>query len=268
MRIFDRKFMQYQLAYGIYYNLSSRFLFISMIFTAISFFTENLLYLLTIPFLYIYGYLRLQYLLNAKDAYYEKRMEKQYKFYEKKNLKAQGQVSYQLEKILFAVELDKISPEEAIEDVEAILEVRPKLKRVIKGILLSLYIIQWEEGKIGEIPEDLIHNMNEVLKEEENPNALVDYVRMSIRLEEYDLAIQFIERAEEKKKIYKRQRLPVLKSIYKVLETSLPYYKAIAYFKIGEKEKAQEQLNKAVSKSKSKKLKEQERQEAKNLGII
>ncbi|MCR1899377.1 hypothetical protein NSA47_10315 [Irregularibacter muris] len=267
MRIFDRKFMQYQLAYGIWYNLSSRFLFVGMIFAVISFFSDSILYLLAIPMLYIYGYFRLQYLLNAKDSVYEKRMEKQYKFYERKNLKAQGQVTYQIEKLLFAVELGKIEAKQAIEDVKEILEIRPKLQRIIKGILLSLYLVAKEEDNT-EIPQDLIDNLHEVLKEEENPNALVDHVRMALKLEKYDLAIKLIEKAEERKKIYKKQRIPVYRSMYKVLQVSLPYYKTIAYFKSGEKEKALDQLELTLRRAQSQKLRKEIKQEVEGMGII
>ena len=259
--------MQYQLAYGIWYNLSSRFLFVGMIFAVISFFSDSILYLSAIPILYIYGYLRLQYLLNASDRVYEKRMEKQYGFYEKKNLKAQGQVTYQIEKILFAVELGKIETQQAIEDVKEILQVRPKLQRVIKGILLSLYLVAREEDST-EVPQDLIDSLHQALEEEENPNALVDYVRMALKLEKYDLVIKLIDKAEDRKKIYRKQRIPVYRSIYKVLQASLPYYKAIAYFHSGEQEKAQEQLQLALKRAQSQKLRKEIKLEAEGMGMI
>src|SRR5690554_2555477 len=108
MRVFDRKFLQYQLAYGVWFNLRARFSFLAMILVAITFFTNNLTYLYLIPLMYIYRYGRLIYLFNISDEKFNGRMERQYRYYQKKNIKAQGKYAFQLEKILFAVELNKL----------------------------------------------------------------------------------------------------------------------------------------------------------------
>src|SRR5699024_7601041 len=136
MRIFDRKFLQYQLAYGVWFNLKSRLILAVIIFAAFAFFTTELSYLAIILFFYIYAYFRLQYLFKASDEKFNKRMEKQYKYYERQNAKAQGKPAFQLEKILFAVEMEKISAQEGIKDINEILKIRPKMSKIARGMLL------------------------------------------------------------------------------------------------------------------------------------
>ena len=118
VRVFDRKFFQYQTAYTEWYNLNVRFLFIIFILIVITFFTSNLVYLYIAPLLYIYGYSRWIYLLNMSDEKFIQKIEKQYRFYLKKNAKAKGEYAFQLEKILFAVEIEKINVKQAISEIE------------------------------------------------------------------------------------------------------------------------------------------------------
>ncbi len=254
MRIFDRKFLQYQLAYGVWYNLKARFLFIVISLGVVTFFTYNLTYLYLIPLMFIYGYGRLIYLFNVSDEKFHKRMEKQYQYYQKKNYKAQGKYAFQLEKILFAVELDKLSVEDAINDIKELLATRPKMKKMANGVLLSIYLVGKKEGTIKEVPSELIKHLDFVLENEENPNALLDYVRLAIKIGNNDLAIRLLERAEVKNQLYKKQRYPVLRSIYKTTEVAIPYYKSIALQNKKENDEAKTQLDLAIKTSKSKKL--------------
>lgn len=263
MRIFDRKFLQYQLAYGVWYNLKARFLFIAISLVVVTFFTYNLTYLYLVPLMYIYGYGRLIYLFNVSDEKFHKRMERQYEFYQKKNNKAQGKYAFQLEKILFAVELNKLSVKDAIEDIKELLSTRPKVEKMANGVLLSIYLVGKKEGNIKEIPQELIKHLDFALENEENPNALLDYVRLALKLGNNDLAISLLERAEVKNQLYKKQRYPVLRSIYKTTEVATPYYKYIALYNKGEKEEAKTQLDLAINTSKSKKLKSDMQKEEK-----
>src|SRR5690554_6951468 len=228
MRIFDRKFLQYQLAYGVWFNKKTRYIFLAMLLVVITFFTNNLTYLYLIPLMYIYGYGRLIYLFNISDEKFNKRMERQYQYYQKKNIKAQGKYAFQLEKILFAVDLNKLSVEEAISNIRELLSIRPKMKKMANGVLLSVHLVGKQEGSIKEIPQELIEHLDFVLENEENPNALLDYVRLALKLGKNDLALSLLKRAEVKNQLYKKQRYPVLRSIYKTTEVAIPYYRYIA----------------------------------------
>ncbi len=264
MRIFDRKFMQYQLAFSIWYNLNARYLFISMVFIAVAFFSNNYFYLISIPILYGYGYFRFQALLNAKDKNLIRRMERQYRYYQRKNEKSQGKHAYQLEKILFAVELEKIGIEEAIGNIKELLKIRPKMEKAAKGVLLSLYIIGKQEGSISEIPDNLIQHLDLVIEKEDNPNAIFDFVRMALKLEDYELALKLLDKAEEKSQDYKKHRHPIVKSIYQTSLVAIPYYRSIAKGKLKDGNGAQEQLDIAIKNAKSKKLKNLMLEESRN----
>ena len=91
--------------------------------------TRNLIYIAVVPFIYLLGYGKLKYLFNLSDEGFYKRMEKQLEFYRKKNEKSRGEYVFQMEKILFEVELKKLKVKKAIRNIEELLSVRPNMKR-------------------------------------------------------------------------------------------------------------------------------------------
>ena len=254
MRIFDRRFLQYQLAYSTWYNFKVKAAFLTIILGIVTFFTNNLIYIYVVPLIYFYGYGRLLYLFNLKDEGFYKRMEKQLEFYRKKGDKAQGQYVFQLEKILFEVELEKLSVKEALKNIDELLSVRPKMKKQARGILLSIYLVGKEEGTIENIPEEYIKHLDGILENEENPNALLDYARIALKLNDNQLAIKLLAKAREKNALYRKQRHPVYRSIYNTLQVAIPYYLYLALNNIGEEERAKMELEFATRISKSRKL--------------
>lgn len=267
VRIFDRKFFQYQTAYTEWYNLNTRFIFIILLLAAITFFTDDLVYVFAIPLLYAYGFIRRMFLFNMSDEKFIKKIEKQYEDYLRKNEKAQGQYAFQLEKILFAVELEKFSVKKALSDVDALLATRPKMREQANGLLLSIYLVGKQEGVIKKIPLEYIEHFDFIKNNEEDPNVLIDYVRLALKLGKNDLALTLLEKAEERKELYKKLTQPIQRSIYKTLQVTIPYYKAMAYFAEGKKQKGNEQLERAIKASKSNKLTRQ-LQEKEKISIL
>lgn len=199
MRIFDRKFMQYQLAYGTWYNLYTRFLLPAMILAVIAFFAKNLLYLSFIVFLYGYAFFRLYQIFQMSDEKFNQKLEKQFQYYERQNEKGHGKYAFQLEKITFAVEMKKIGIKQAIDEIREIIRIYPKIARGARGILLNIYLVGKKEETIDEIPKHLIDHLEREWEKEDSPNALLDYVRMALKLEKYSLALEILDKAEEEK---------------------------------------------------------------------
>lgn len=260
--------MQYQLAYGTWYNLHTRFLLLAMILAVFAFFSENPLYLAFIVLIYLYAFFRLYQIFNMKDEKFHQRLEKQLKYYERQNQKSPNEYAFQLEKIVLEVEMKRLSVEQAITKIHKIMKNHPKMAKGAQGVLLSIYLVGKEEGSIQDIPQQLIDYLEQAWKKEDSPNALLDYVRMALKLEKYDLTLDILEKTQEENIPYKRIRSPIARSIYKAVEVSILYYRALAYSGKGEKEQGKVQMERAIKFSKSRKLREQMQQEGKNLGIL
>ena len=254
MRIFDRRFLQYQLAFSNWYNFKVRALFLTFILGIVTLSTRNLIYIAVVPFIYLLGYGKLKYLFNLSDEGFYKRMEKQLEFYRKKNEKSRGEYVFQMEKILFEVELKKLKVKKAIRNIEELLSVRPNMKRKANGILLSIYLVGKEEGSIKEIPEEYIKHLDEMAEKEESPATLIDYTRAAIKLNNNQLAVKLANKAWEKNKLFKKQRHPIYRSIYNTILVAAPYYLSLALKNLGEEERAKKELEFAMRISRSKKL--------------
>ncbi|RBP44126.1 hypothetical protein [Garciella nitratireducens] len=269
MRIFDRKFMQYQLAYGTWYKLHTRFFLLVIILVLTIFFTKNFIYLFFIIFLYAYIFLRTYQMFQMSDEKFNKKLEKQFQcYYEQKNEKMINSYAFKLEKIAFAVEIKKMEVKKAIDEIYKIIKDYPKIVKGAKGILLNIYLVGKQEGITDEIPKHLIEHLEKEWKNQDDLNILLDFARMALKLEKYDLVLEILNKTEKEMRFYRFMRNPISRSMYKTAQVAIPYYRMIADIKMGNIEQAKKELLKAMKCSKSKKLEREMKETGEKLGIL
>lgn len=257
MKIFDRRFLQYQMASLKHNKYKNKVLYPNIIlFITALFYRDNIPILLlclgAIGVLIGYGYFRFNSETNRNDEGFREIIEKKYYEYEKAASKKNADIGIVLQKIAFSVELDKMSPDDAIKQIQDIIKTKPDIKRFANNIILSLYSYKYKDK--NKIPHEYIDYLDRIAKTEKNVNVLVDCIKTCISIEEYNRAFSLISKAEEELVKIKKIRKPAYNAIYRTTIVAVPYYKGLTYKHMGNKKKAKESLEEALKKCKSKKL--------------
>lgn len=258
MKIFDRRFLQYQLAALKHNKYKNRVLYPNIfILVGAVYFRNNipimLVCILAAASLIGFGYYRFHREADASDKDFEILMKKKYDEYEKASHNKNAQTAIILQKIMFAVELDEMNADEAIEEILEIIKLKPEVKKITNHLLLSLYAHKYKEDK-SKIPQEYLDYIDRAQKNESNINILVDCIKTCISMGEYGRAISLGDRGEKELAKVKKIRKPAFNAIYRTNIISLPYYQGTAYKNQGNKKKAKEYFDKALKNCKSKKL--------------
>lgn len=257
MKIFDRKFLQYQLA-ALKHNKYKNFVLYPniVLIVAALYFRENIPILLgcilIVAGLIGFGYYRFNGEANARDEVFEKLIKKKYKQFENAAKRNNAKTGIILQKIVFAVELDEMTVDEALEEIQKMISSKPETKKTTKHIILSLYSYKYKDK--NKIPQEYIDYLDKVQKNESNINILVDCIKTCISIGDYNRAISIGVKGEKELDKVKKIRKPAFNAIYRTNIIALPYYQGIALKNIGNKKKAKEYLELALKNCKAKKL--------------
>ncbi|MFZ7133719.1 MAG: hypothetical protein ACOWWR_15330 [Eubacteriales bacterium] len=257
MKIFDRRFLQYQLAALKHNKYKNIVLYpnIIILITAI-FFRENIPILLgcilAAAAFIGFGHYRFHKEANASDPRFDEVMQKKYVEFEKAAMKKGMQIGVPLQKILFAVELDKMNVDDAMDEIQNLIKLKPEAKRLTNHILFSLYAFKYKDK--SKIPQEYLDYLDRTQKNESNINILVDCMKTCIFIEDYNRAISLGNKGEKELAKVKKIRKPAFNAIYRTNIIALPYYQGLAFKNIGNKKKAKIYFQQALKYCKAKKL--------------
>lgn len=257
MKIFDRKFLQYQLASLKHNKYKNRILYPNIFLIAIAIYNRGnilvlLLFAAAIASLIGYGFYRFDRETSLSKEDFEKVMKKKYKEYKRDSKKINAGPGNILQKIAFEAELDMISTDEAIDQIEQLIKDKPEVKKYANNIILSLYAYKVKDK--SKIPREYMDYLERTVKNEVNVNFLSDSIKTCIIIEDYDKVLSIVSRAEQELGKIKKIRKPAYNAIYRTMLVSLPFYKAEAYTALGNKKKAKESYEESLKNCKSKRF--------------
>lgn len=257
MKVFDRRFLKYQLAAIKHNKYKNSILYPNIVVFFIGIYNRSVIPVLLICAGLIigsiyFGYYRFNKETGATDQEFEKVLKKKYKEYEN-SLKRNDNPAIALQKIALAAELDYIIPDEGIEQVKKLSKKTPQLRKFATNILVCLYFLKYNDK--AKVPKEYIDYMEKSVKEEKNVNYLSDSAKTYMIIGEYNKVINIADKMEDELDNIKKIRKPVYNAIYKTSIITAPFYKGESYKKLGNREKARDNFQKALEKCKSKTFK-------------
>ncbi|HCX65424.1 MAG TPA: hypothetical protein DHN33_09465 [Eubacteriaceae bacterium] len=257
MRVFDRDFLQYQLAALRHNQYKSRVLFPNLLlFLAAVYFYEQPLIALGFIVLgfavIVFGHLRFRKHANDPDEQFEVYLEKKFAQYDKQ-MRRKPNAAQVIQRHTMAVELQKMTAEEAIEKIKEWMKKDPASKRYAYHYLLRLHLLKDGNDK-KQIPVEYVAHMEKAVKNEANVNLLVIAIQNAFTLKEYKTAQNLIRKAEEEMGRIRKIRKPAFNAVYKTNRIALSYYAGITYKANGNRQKAKEHFALAKKDCKSEKL--------------
>ncbi|NTW70865.1 MAG: hypothetical protein HGA49_01315 [Eubacteriaceae bacterium] len=257
MKIFDRKFLQYQLA-ALKHNKYKNSVLIPnvLVILAAVFLRENIfavtLLLVIAAGVIAYGHLRFKKEANSDENSFDLALEK--KFSEtQKQMNKKGNTGLTLQYYALGVELEKIDLDEAIAKITEAVKADPESKRYGYNFLLTMHILK--SGKdYKKIPIEYIEYLDKVMKNEKNINVLTEATKNALLLGENAKALNLANKADEELKSVKKIKKPVFNAVYRTNIIMVPFYRGLAYKNMGSRKKAEDSFEEALKNCKSEKL--------------
>lgn len=257
-RVFDRTFLQYQLA-SLRHNKYKKNVFfpnILLLLAAVFFFDRPIFatgFIALAAGVIAYGHFRFKKEANASEEKFDLFLEKRFREYDKQ-MKKKKDTSFIVQRYAIGTEIGKVEVDEAIEKITQAMKEDPQSKRYIYNFLLSLYILKYGEDT-KKIPGEYIEYLDKVYKTEQNINILTEAIKNAIWLKDYGKAIKLSEKAENELKSIKKIRNSAFNAIYRTTIISVPYYKGVAHKNTNNGKKARESFDNALKHCKADKLK-------------
>ncbi|MPW24861.1 hypothetical protein GC105_03535 [Alkalibaculum sp. M08DMB] len=255
MKIFDRRFLKYQLAALKHNKYKNKILYPNIFLFAVAmFYRDNipllLLFIGVIVSLIGFGIYRFNNETSMSEDDFERILEKKYKEYESASSRKKPDEAVILQKIAFAAELNKISNDDAINDIQELITQKPEIKKFANNIIICLYANKFKDK--SKIPGEYLDYLDRNVKSEVNVNLLSDCIKTCIIIGDYNKVLSIVNKALEELKKVKKIRKPAYNAIYRTMLVSLPFYQGEAYKSMGNKKKAKESYEQSLKNCKSK----------------
>jgi tetratricopeptide (TPR) repeat protein len=257
-RVFDRTFLQYQLA-ALRHNKYKKNVFfpnILLLLAAVYFYDRPIFaagFVALAAGVIAYGHFRFRKEANASEEKFDLFLGKRFNDYDKQ-MKKKKDTSFIVQRYAIGVEIGKVGVDEAIEKITEGMKEDPQSKRYVYNYLLSLHILKYGD-ETKKIPGEYIEYLDKAYKTEQNINILTEAIKNAIWLKDYSKAIKLSEKAETELKNIKKIRNPAFNAIYRTTIISVPYYKGVAHKNTNNGKKARESFDLALKNCKADKLK-------------